>query len=199
VTGPGVRLFVALDLPEAVRLGLSSWTRLAADVVGGAVRPIREGSLHVTLCFLGETAVARVDTIASLCEVARGFRVGELRLGGGLWLPRRRPRVLAVGLEDPHGRLATLQGELGQALAAIGAFKPDARPFLAHVSVARVRGGDRGRGGDRSRGDDRIRPVELPASPSMAFAAERVVLYRSSLGDGPARYDALHEVQLSRR
>ena len=68
------RLFVALDLPEAVRDGLAAWGR--AELVDPALRPTRPESLHVTLVFLGDR------------EAARGR--GDRRGGAAERAPRRR-------------------------------------------------------------------------------------------------------------
>jgi hypothetical protein len=38
---------------------------------------------------------------------------------------------------------------------------------------------------------------DLPESPHASFSGEAVVLFRSHLGGGPARYEALERVALS--
>src|SRR5947209_8105808 len=108
MTEKGLRLFVALELPEDVRAVLEAWGRTVAELGGPAPRPVPAGSLHVTLCFLGQVAPDQAEAVARACEVVRGSPVGELRVSRGLWLPRRRPRALAVELEDPQARLSSL-------------------------------------------------------------------------------------------
>ena len=181
-----LRLFVALELPEVVREALFEW----AGVVCGAepgLRQVSVESLHVTLCFLGAVPAEQLESVRQACQTANGFSVASLATREALWLPRRRPRVFVVELEDPAGRLGSLQGQLGAELARAGAFTPEGRRFLPHATVARVRG------------EGRRPPVELPPPPAVRFVAERIVLYRSQLGGGPARYEALHQVPLSRR
>ncbi len=92
----------------------------AGRVGGGRVRPVADQSLHVTLCFLGSRAESDVAGIAAACAVIAAEPAARLALAEGLWLPPRRPRVLAVRLEDAERRLARLQGELSAALAAGG-------------------------------------------------------------------------------
>jgi 2'-5' RNA ligase len=185
---PDLRLFVALELPEAVRVALRRWAAPVCERAGAGLRPVAVESLHVTLRFLGGVAGDRVEEIGRACEVVRGSAVGALEVSRALWLPRRRPRVLTVELEDGQGDLRTVQEDLSGALSATGAGQPDARrTFLPHVTVARV-----GRGAD-------LRGVCVPAPPTLRFEAEYVVLFRSHLGAGPARYEALHRVPLSRR
>ncbi|MGH2891327.1 MAG: 2'-5' RNA ligase family protein, partial [Solirubrobacteraceae bacterium] len=86
---------------------------------------------------------------------------------------------------DEAGRLAAVQSALSAALAVAGHYEPESRPFLAHVTVARV-----GR-------DARVRPQELPAPQPMRFTSTKVTLYRSRRGHGPARYEPLASVTLS--
>ena len=65
---------------------------------------------------------------------------------GTLWLAPRRPHVLTCGLEIPGPALAALHRALGEALeAAAGGWSPDERPLRPHVTVARVRRGQRPR------------------------------------------------------
>ncbi len=180
-----LRLFVALELPERVRHALFEWAGLVCGA-GTGLRQVSVESLHVTLCFLGALPAEQVDPVCRACQAAREFSVASLATSQALWLPRRRPRVLSVQLEDPAAVLGSLQAQLGAELARAGAFTPEPRRFLPHVTVARVRG------------DARRAPAELAAPPSVRFMGERIIVYRSHLGAGPARYEALHSVPLSR-
>jgi RNA 2',3'-cyclic 3'-phosphodiesterase len=178
------RLFVALELPQAAREALASWRSSVTSEISG-LRVVRSEDLHATLCFLGSRAESEIDQIAAACGVVAGEPVAESAFGEALWLPARRPRVLAVALSDPGGAIARVQSALSSALVAGGWYAPESRPFLGHVTVARVRG------------DARVRPVSL-ASPhgDLAVRCSRVTLYRSQLGPGGARYSALAAVEL---
>lgn len=195
-----VRLFVALELPRGVRAALLGWAR---EVAGKAaeLRVVPEESLHVTLCFLGARPADEVETIARACsDAVAGLPAPSLVVGEAVWLPPRRPRVLAMGLTEggkwsaeggerreadrmrpAEGgeRLATVQSATASALAAGGFYEPEHRPFLAHVTVARVRR------------DAHVRPAALEAPAAIRFTAGTVTLFASRLGQGPARYEAL--------
>jgi 2'-5' RNA ligase len=179
------RLFVALQLPGDIRVALSDWSReQLTDLT--SLRRVRAESLHVTLCFLGSQPASAVGRIAAACRMAAPLRAGALSLGEALWLPRRRPRVLAITLgEEGDGRLARVQAALAGALEAGGFYKPEPRPFFAHVTVARVASGKR------------PAPVQLPPPAPLCFQAANVTLYRSVPGSGPARYEALDTVALA--
>jgi 2'-5' RNA ligase len=194
------RLFIAADLPEHVRERLVSWARAAVGGQGvfarrsAMPRLLAPESMHLTLSFLGERPVAEIDPLAhALDECPReGF---ELRLGAPLWLPPRRPSVLAVEVSDTTGALRALKE------AAVGAVEavcdppppdpsarrrgiPRSRRFRPHVTVARVRG--------------RAMPREraLAPTPALGFAPPALVLYRSLLRPEGAAYEALHTIAL---
>jgi RNA 2',3'-cyclic 3'-phosphodiesterase len=123
--------------------------------------------------------VAEIEQIGAACGVVAGEPCVESAFGEPLWLPRRRPRVLAVSLEDAEGALARLQAVVSAALVAGGWYAPESRPFLAHVTVARVAR------------DARVRAPALPALPAGPVACSRVTLYRSRLSPAGARYEPL--------
>ena len=185
-SGERARLFVALELPGEVRDQLAAWRDVVVAEVPG-LRPVAVESLHVTLCFLGPVEAGAVDAIASACGVVGGLPAASLHVGRGIWLPPRRPGVLAVELLDQGGRLGAVQAALSEALAEGGWYEPEKRPFLAHVTVARV-----GRGVRVRRGS------ELPVfSSELAFVGSTVTLFRSRLSAAGARYEGLASVETS--
>jgi len=187
VSSERARLFVGLDLPDIARSALVQWrANHLSDMAGVRWRLIEPEALHVTLCFLGTRAVGDIDPIAAACERAACRRAVELSLGPPVWLPARRPRTIAVKLVDTRHRLSGLQRAISNTLQAGGWYEAEARPFLAHVTLARL-----GKG-------ERARTSELPSPPSRALLYSAVTLYRSHLGSGGARYEALHTIQLSR-
>jgi 2'-5' RNA ligase len=174
------RLFVAADLPARVRCALS-----AMEVPG---RRVPAESLHVTLCFLGEMDEAEIPAISSVVGAMRAGGPVRLSLGEVLWLPPRRPRVCAVGLADVDGALGALQASLAGELSAGGWYAPERRPFLAHVTVARLRGEGR---------RTEIAPPAVAVPALEPFTLPSVTLYRSLLGAGGARYEPLASVALA--
>ena len=175
------RLFVALELPDPVRAQLAAFGRAAAEH-DDALRAVPEQALHLTLAFLGHRPE---EEIIPAREAVRAVDVAvpALALGAPLWLAPRRPHVLTVALQDRDGALAALRADVVDRLAAALGWEPEARPFRAHITVARVRRGARPRTRD------------LPEGPQATFPGEAVVLYRSYLGAGPARYEALERVE----
>ncbi len=177
------RLFAALDLPADVRARLVAFGRAAA-AADPALRAVGDDALHVTLAFLGHRPLDDVAPASAAVGAAAGAEPVALELGGPLWLAPRRPHVLSVALRDRDGALGRLQAAVVERLAAALDWTPDRRSFRPHVTVARVRRGPR------------PRRDALPDAPTGAFVARSLALYRSHLGGGPARYEALASVVL---
>jgi RNA 2',3'-cyclic 3'-phosphodiesterase len=178
------RLFAALELPGDVRAALAAFGRAAADD-DFALRAVGDDALHVTLAFLGHRPLDDIGPASSAVRAAPTGPVTALSLGEPLWLAPRRPHVLTVEVVDRDGALFALQERVVAALADAVGYEPDRRRFRPHVTVARVRHG----AAPRRRG--------LPEAPRAAFAGAAVVLFRSWLGGGPARYEALERVALA--
>jgi 2'-5' RNA ligase len=177
------RLFVALELPAAVREALVEWRSAVLSGRSG-LRPVAFEALHATLCFLGWRAASEIPEIAAACETVADEPVACLMVREAVWLPARRPRVLAAQLDDPAGALASVQAKVSVALQTRDWYVPEKRQFLAHVTVARVAKGAR------------VRREGAPAPPQVSFRGSTVTLFRSRLGRGGARYEALRSVEL---
>ena len=176
------RLFAALELPAPVRDALGAFGRAAA-ADDFALRPVRDDALHVTLAFLGHRALDDIDPAREAVRSVAAA-VPSLSLGDPLWLAPRRPHVLTVEVLDADGAVFALQERVVEALVDAVGYEPERRRFRPHVTVARVRHGAAPRRGG------------LPEAPKAEFAGEALVLYRSYLGGGPARYEALERVAL---
>jgi 2'-5' RNA ligase len=195
---PRARLFVALDLPDAVRRGLSAWQREA--LTGDELRPARPETLHMTLAFLGYHPERDVEGITAAATEELESEAPEVRLRPEpIPVPRNRPRLFAIDAESPGA--ITLQAEVSDRLEAAGFYVPEKRDFWPHLTIARVRSERRPRGGGRGRRSGRPMRVERPPGPLPEallepFHAVRVTLYRSLLRPTGAEYVAMAYVEL---
>ncbi|MEA2357757.1 MAG: 2,3-cyclic 3-phosphodiesterase [Solirubrobacteraceae bacterium] len=180
------RLFVALDLPANAREALVEWQRRA---LAGRddLRAVAPEALHVTLAFLGSRPVEEVEQIATAVGGAvGGLPAASLAALAARPVPRRRARLFALDLSDGGGRAGAVHAAVSAALGERGFYSPERRAFWPHVTVARV-----------GRAERSVAPLSLPP-PGEPFMADEVVLYRSHLGGGPARYEALERWRLRR-
>jgi 2'-5' RNA ligase len=178
---PRTRLFVALELPEDVTAGLDRWSREALAAVP-ELRVVRPESLHVTLVFLGYQAERDIERIAKV-SFEGGVEEFQLVPHGVVPVPRSRPRLFALGLEDRGDAVVRWQGALSERLHAARFYEPEKRPFWPHVTLARVkRGAKVGRG---------LELAALPDELREPFVASRVTLFRSTLRPSGAVYESL--------
>lgn len=181
-----MRLFLGLSLPVEIQLALESWS---SDLLRDRdrVRIIPAGDLHVTAVFIGERAAAEVSSIESMAaRIASQARPPRLTADTVDAIPRRRPRVLALGLRDEGGHAAALHSELTAALAQIGLEVAEGRPYWPHVTVARLR-------------DERpLSPAPEKLPRLEPFEPPALSLYRSELGPQGSRYTQLASARFSR-
>ncbi len=183
-----LRLFVALELPEGFRGELGAW---CDGVLSGfdSVRLVPAEQLHVTLAFLGSRGEGEVDAIAACVRgsCASFSAAVEMNSGAMKGVPPKRPRLIALDLEDSSGDCARLQRAVSDDLAAGGFYEPEERPFWPHVTLARVRKGQRPPSFD-----------SVPDPPRGPFSAPAVTLYRSLTRPSGAVYEPLERVELVR-
>jgi RNA 2',3'-cyclic 3'-phosphodiesterase len=174
-------MFLALDLAEDARERLVRWRDLVAE--GRAdLRPVRSEALHVTLVFLGWQDESAADRIAQTAFAALpGGRPPRLAARGVRAVPPRDARLFALDLHDDGDRAAALQGAMAEVLEAGGYYRPEKRPFWPHITLARVK-----------RGERRVPALqENPGPPAEPFDAAVVTLYRSTLRPQGAIYEPL--------
>lgn len=183
-----MRLFVAVPLP-APALAETGRVLRSLEALGWPVRWVRPDGMHLTLKFFGEVTTDRVEPIEELVHSAtRGMRPMELAtMGGGAFPTRQRPRVLRLELSAPP-ELELLQDRLERRATEIG-FAPEGRPFRPHLTLGRVREGERLPPGAIER---------LEAVPHGApFHADRVVLFESTLTPAGPSYRVRVDQRLS--
>lgn len=186
---PRARLFVALDLPSAVRDGLEGWGRKA--LADPALRPVPSENLHITLAFLGYKPERDVERIAAALEESVAPAPLVELLDPVARPPRGKARLFALPALSPGSE--ALQAVLQTHLVAEKLYEPEKRPFWPHLTAARVRPEGRG-----SRRPMRVEqpPGPLPTGLSEPFYGVRISLYRSELQPSGARYVPLAQVEL---
>jgi 2'-5' RNA ligase len=125
-----IRLFVALSLPETLRLRLSS---LGGGVPGA--RWVKPENLHLTLRFIGEVDHGAADDLDAALGgiVAPAF---DLSLAGvGYFGKANATRLLWAGVQ-PDDALNQLQSKVEAAVTQAG-FPAEQRRFSPHVTLAR--------------------------------------------------------------
>jgi len=182
------RVFLAIEIPDAVRQALSEPLE-ALQPLHESIRINPTEQMHLTLHFLGHLPRPVVEALPSDLAgvVSRDHRFGLMAQGVGAFPAITRPRVLWAGITGADlPRLKALQAELGGALRTAGV-TVDGERFHPHLTLGRVR-----------------RPLRAPeravlrewstrwdAATFGEVPVDRVRLMRSQLGGGPPRYTTL--------
>jgi 2'-5' RNA ligase len=169
-----IRLFVALEIPEAIRTRLA----LLEGGVPGA-RWASEEQMHLTLRFIGEVDENVANDIDDALSGIRapGF---TLELAGVGEFGGKKPHALWAGVRGSEA-LLHLQRKIQTALQRIG-LPPEERKFSAHVTLARI----------RSAPQEKV--IQFIAQHALfasgPFNVDRFVLFSSQLGSGGSVYHA---------
>jgi RNA 2',3'-cyclic 3'-phosphodiesterase len=135
-----VRLFVALEIPSAVRENLAALIdelrRTDSTTSKHGPRWVRPENLHVTLKFIGHVDAAKLDLICTALSQARFDPPVDIEFRGlGFFPSEKRPRVLWVGIKGSLN-LAALANEIDQRLEPLGVAR-ETREFTPHLTLVR--------------------------------------------------------------
>lgn len=172
---------MAVDPPAEAAAQLVGWARQAGPP---GLRPVPPANVHLTLAFLGYRPASDVGLVldavdAAVAEFALGGLGGPIVVstGGPVWLPPRRPKALALDVDDPSGGLASLRSGVAAALERAIGWEDSRRRFRPHLTVGRI-------SAPVARG-------ALPPAPRLRFSVDAVAVYRSFLDPSGARYERL--------
>jgi len=189
-----MRLFVALDLDDAIRERIAGFTESMKGFAPEA-RWIKPESLHVTLKFVGEQPDTYVERITrALASIAAPPVKVSLR-GFGFFPSPNAARVFWIGMEAGP-ELPGLAEAVESNLLSVEIPKEE-RKFSPHLTLARSPGGSgspRWRKGDRSRNTFHMLQEKLAAQAEPEFGsmtAHNFFLYRSQLSPKGSKYTKL--------
>jgi len=135
-----LRTFIAVELDQELKATLAGiQARLRGAVPPRAVRWVQPEGIHLTLKFLGDTPLDKVERIkAALAQAAAQIPAFAVTVGGvGCFPDARRPRVVWVGVQEPSGSLARLWRAVESNVAPLG-FPTEKRPLSPHLTLGRV-------------------------------------------------------------
>ncbi len=175
------RLFIAVPLVEEARREIA---RSLPKTLPG--KPVPPENWHFTLRFLGSTTAEARDQIiqrlkAATCGARFNIRFSEL----GAFPNPRRARILWLGVNEGGDRLIQLAA-IAEGVARSAGFPAETKEFRPHLTLSRI---------------DPPTSVKTLLDSKPRFGARMIVnlviLYRSRLGGGPARYEEVARFALS--
>jgi 2'-5' RNA ligase len=182
-----VRLFVALEVPDAWRDIARQTTAAVAQASGVRLRAVDPALMHLTLRFLGEVPDERVPALMAGLEAAVPSMDIALELTtAGTFGPAARTSVVWLGIGGDLDGLQAVAARIELAVHEAG-LPPEDRPLRVHLTLARLA---RQLGSEERRAvAEAVRRLDPP--PALPFRAREAVLVRSYLGGPQPRYEVL--------
>jgi 2'-5' RNA ligase len=199
-----IRAFLAVELSQELRAELA----LVQQELKHRIEPelkretriswVQPAKIHLTMKFLGDMDEQVIDLLQTALEQAIGNRtamnVPLERLGA---FPRpHSPRVLWIGPSEhwekgaEARRVTEIQGAIEQACEGLS-FLRETKPFSPHLTLARIKAGERYVGVALAKGGVLDRPLSLGS-----LAMESVVLMKSELRPTGSIYTKLWEARM---
>lgn len=179
-----LRLFIALPVPEPLRIVLSDWCSRSNTKLPFQSW-VHKDDYHITLKFLGDSPSSRLpeisDSLAPSLKSSSPFSLAADSLG--VFGPEQSPRILWAGLTGDLQALGNMQRQAESAMCRIGFTKED-QAYRPHITLAR-----RYRGTSPFRIEG-IADTLLPLLTRTGWQVDRVVLYRTHLKRKPM-YESL--------
>jgi 2'-5' RNA ligase len=199
-----IRVFLAVELSQELRAELADVQQELKQKIEPEMNRnmriswVQPDKIHLTIKFLGDMDEQVIDPLLGAVEQAirsqRSVNVPLERLGA---FPRpHNPRVLWVGPSEnweqgvEGKRVTEIHGAIEQACESLG-FLREAKPFSPHLTLARVKTGERHSGVALAKSGVLDRPISLGS-----LAVESVVLMKSDLKQTGSVYTRLWEARL---
>jgi 2'-5' RNA ligase len=189
------RLFVALGVPEFVIENMVALLHdLRRRLPGKEIRWAHPDNSHLTLAFLGDVPVDKVEELTRvLTAAAANISPIQLHAGRiGFFPHARSPKVIWVWVHDDQGELIRLQRAVASACVPFGA-KDEGREFTGHLTLGRI---------------ERLPKAKIELLGELAremegralgvWTTSKVNLMRSELSAGGSQYTCLSRISLSK-
>lgn len=134
-----IRTFIAIDIDDNELLAKLSQVR---DYLAGTkadLKPVATENIHITLRFIGEIPLAKVQEICSALSNTLKFKPFTIRIEGlGVFPNIRRPRVIWAGVSKGAEELVKLHDVIEKTLRSLN-IPPSREKFVPHITLARVK------------------------------------------------------------
>jgi 2'-5' RNA ligase len=189
-----IRTFIAIELPEPVKLGLRKLQNSLKSSESGFAKWVNPDGIHITLKFMGNMDIKNINTITSAireaCKEITPFQIQLQELGAFPSL--KRVQIVWVGLTGDLPLLLKLQKNIDNKLSGIG-YPKEEREFVPHITLARMR--DNVTITERQNLGDVISRTTIEAG--MNIDVMSISLMRSELTRSGAIYTRLSSIELN--
>lgn len=179
------RIFIAVPIPKEIQNNIQVWCQKNREVLLFHRWTYTE-DYHITVQFLGDTSVGRLNSLQEELEKTVS-KVESFQLevqGIGTFGKVAEPRVLWAGVHGDVALLKKLHGNVIKVTSSLGFIAED-RPYHPHVTLAR-----------KYKEDQKFNPecCHTPISFG-SWSVDRIVIYRTNLGNAPM-YEEIASISL---
>lgn len=181
------RLFIAVDLPDSAKNYLYKITS-NLNKKDRDIRAITEGNIHLTLKFLGETQISKIEKIAEAVKMtAASFDKFNYAISSSFGVFPRvdSARILFVPVLDGEDKIKKVFLKLENNLNRINIKRED-REFICHITVARIR--------NKKNIADAIGNIKIDYGKKLDCS--KLTMFESILNPSGAEYIILDEFEL---
>ncbi|MGQ9608202.1 MAG: RNA 2',3'-cyclic phosphodiesterase [bacterium] len=134
-----LRSFIAVELPNEIHDNLQKLQNNLKDSMPD-VRWVKYGNIHLTLKFLGDVEVSKIEKISkSIQYVADEFSPFTISLAHiGAFPNFRKPSIIWTGVEEGAEKIVEIVEHIESSMEKLG-FAREKRPFRPHLTIGRVR------------------------------------------------------------
>jgi len=188
-----IRAFVAIELPPDAKRGLAAIIDGLKRQSHAPVKWVETNAIHLTLKFLGEVPVTRIEEVTEALSIAcTGTVPLRLQIASlGSFPDTSQPRVIWAGLSGDVKKLSQLASRIDAGLASLG-YPEERRAFTPHLTVGRVRP----EAAPQARSDIGTAVLTARHPTGLSFIAHNVSLMRSQLRPQGAIYTCLSSTPL---
>jgi len=189
------RAFIAIEIPPKIQQAIHKAISSLRGEVGELVRWVPPDNIHLTLKFLGDVSLARVEQLTQMLRAeADSCPAFDIHIGGlGSFPSLKRARVIYIGIQAPAELEALVRG-IESASRKLG-YESDAngrRGFSPHLTIGRVNQKISASEGQKIR-----RAIEAAKIDSLGTArVDSVQLYKSELKPSGSVYTKLFSASL---
>lgn len=134
-----LRSFIAVELPNEIHDSLQKLQNNLKDSMPD-VRWVKYGNIHLTLKFLGDVEVSKIEKISkSIQYVADEFSPFTMSLAHiGAFPNFRKPSIIWTGVEEGAEKIIEIVEQIESSMEKLG-FAREKRPFKPHLTIGRIR------------------------------------------------------------
>jgi 2'-5' RNA ligase len=181
------RIFIAVNFPNQVIKKIYKLQKSLINSTSSIIRWIKLENIHVTLKFLGEVELTKVQIIEKyLDSIANEIQPFHLNLGGIRAFPNwRHPRIVCIEIEKSEPILL-LAKMIEENISTLN-YQKEIRSFSPHLTIGRIR--------ENASYED-IQMLEINSSTFSRIEDQimitKIQLYKSDLYPSGPVYTLLH-------